>query len=147
MVNKYSHFVNLRDKSNTHIIIHIAEMFNKSINNDDPIEKITYYEKILELFLDIERIQLTDDDTNKLTEIICNSSVSNEKNNSKDDKKYKKINSFIESIKIKSIESDISRMNLETLKEKYDINAGFSNDAIKEMNIILYKNNRWYYLL
>lgn len=143
ILNKYPYYINLRSSNNIHIIINIFEEFEKCINNNLPINQILYYEKILEIFLDNDRIKLDNDDIDKIEQIINNIRSIIDINYSVKNSKYKQLNSCIEILKMKSIESNISQKNLRYLEEKYEIDTGFSTDVINELNIILnnYKND------
>ena len=79
----------------------IFENFEKSIDDNLPINQILYYDKILEMFLDNDRIKLSNDDITQIESIIYNIDIIINKKFSIKNSKYKQLKSCVEVLKMK----------------------------------------------
>ena len=134
IINKYPYYTNLNN-DDEHIVTTLFEKYSNLIMSGEKQSIILYYENIIDLFLNNDRVKLNNKNKKKI-KIIINDLINYiNKNGSRG--KNKKILSSIELLNLKLLRNNISQENLNLLEEKYDINSGFTKDSIKELNVII----------
>lgn len=141
ILSLYPHYVNTRNENKEHIIINVIDKYlNEVIIEDNKnINKILYYDNLIDLFIKNKRFKINDTDESKIISMINNALIKS-KNKSNDSKKA--------IFRIKELENkilneyDYKQEHLKDLNYKYGVDVGFSDEVINEIpQIILQHKN------
>lgn len=137
ILSLYPYYINSKDDDNNHIIVSIIDIFLEEIviSNKNNINKILYYESIIEKFLRSSRFKLQPDEQRKIKQKIKNYIEELEKVK-KFIKKYSQKYECLTSLYEKLNSSNFSKDNIESINKKYNITSGFSINVQKELETL-----------